>query len=171
MKLLDTVLGIGGSADFFVSIKEKECEETQDSDFSLRSGTSYEEIPTYGTNDSSYALIQLYSTITTAPSKLLDFFNMTSNKTEVIPDELKSCPLETIEQRYPTNEWLHIYTDNSYLPKTNATYYDGEHLAVYNAITSCWPPPTTITPATVVFIDTQAEILALSSITPNDCLN
>ncbi|GFS55910.1 uncharacterized protein TNCV_2924791 [Trichonephila clavipes] len=53
------------------------------------------------------------------PSKRLDLTNMTSNKADAIPDELKSRALETIEQRYPEIEWLHIYTDGSYLPETN----------------------------------------------------
>ncbi|GFS96318.1 reverse transcriptase [Trichonephila clavipes] len=102
------------------------------------------------------ALIQFYSTVTTTlPSKRLKLTNMTSNKADVIPEELKSCPLETIEERYPLNEWLHIYTDGSYLPETNgagagwfcrlfegslaveknATNYDGEVLAVCEATT------------------------------------
>ncbi|GFS93308.1 uncharacterized protein TNCV_2697671 [Trichonephila clavipes] len=66
------------------------------------------------------APIQFYSTVATAlPSKRLNLTNMTSNKADAIPEELKSCALETIEERSPENEWLHIYTDGSYLPETN----------------------------------------------------
>ncbi|GFW53305.1 uncharacterized protein TNCV_4075261 [Trichonephila clavipes] len=62
-------------------------------------------------------LIQFYSTVATAlPSKRLNLSNMSSNKADAIPEELKSCALETIEKRHPANEWLHIYTDGSYLP-------------------------------------------------------
>ncbi|GFT81190.1 reverse transcriptase [Trichonephila clavipes] len=62
------------------------------------------------------ATIQFYSTVATAlPSKRLNLINMTSNKAAAIPNELKSCALETTEQRYPANEWLHTYTDGSYL--------------------------------------------------------
>ncbi|GFU10973.1 reverse transcriptase [Trichonephila clavipes] len=43
---------------------------------------------------------------------------MASNKADVSANELNSCAFETIEQRYPVNEWLHIYTDGSYLPET-----------------------------------------------------
>ncbi|GFT84988.1 reverse transcriptase [Trichonephila clavipes] len=44
---------------------------------------------------------------------------MTSNKADAIPEKLKSCTLETIEERYPANEWVNIYTGVSYLPETN----------------------------------------------------
>ncbi|GFU10256.1 hypothetical protein TNCV_4588261 [Trichonephila clavipes] len=53
---------------------------------------------------------------TALPSKRLNLSNMSSNKADAIPEELKSCALETIEKRHPANEWLHIYTDGSYLP-------------------------------------------------------
>ncbi|GFT43681.1 reverse transcriptase [Trichonephila clavipes] len=97
------------------------------------------------------APIQLYSTVTTAlPSKRLNLTNMPSNQVDAIPEELKSCVLETIEQRYPANKWLHIYNDGSYPPESNgagagwfcrlfeaslavrknATEYDGNVLAV-----------------------------------------
>ncbi|GFU18691.1 reverse transcriptase [Trichonephila clavipes] len=53
------------------------------------------------------APIQFYFTVATAlPSKRLNLTNMKSNKADVIPEELKSCALETIEERYPANEWL-----------------------------------------------------------------
>ncbi|PRD36466.1 UNVERIFIED_CONTAM: hypothetical protein NCL1_08621 [Trichonephila clavipes] len=59
------------------------------------------------------APIQFYSTVATAlPTKRLNLTNMTSNKADAIPEELKPCTLETIEQRYPANEWFHIYTDD-----------------------------------------------------------
>ncbi|GFT23410.1 uncharacterized protein TNCV_2016721 [Trichonephila clavipes] len=94
--------------------------ETQDSNFSFTCGTSYEEVLNSATNDSPCVPIQFYSTVAiTFPSKRLNLINMTSNKVDVIPDELKSCELETIEQRYATNEKLHIYTDGSYLPEAN----------------------------------------------------
>ncbi|GFY15419.1 reverse transcriptase [Trichonephila clavipes] len=44
---------------------------------------------------------------------------MTSNEADAIPEELKSCALETIEERYPANEWLHFYIDGSYLLETS----------------------------------------------------
>ncbi|GFW29697.1 reverse transcriptase [Trichonephila clavipes] len=115
---------------------------------------------------------------------------MTSNKADAIPEKLKSCALETIEERYPANEWLHIYTESSYLPERNgagagwfcrlfdgslavvrnATNCDGEVLTVCEATThllSAGLAPTKV----VFFIDSQAAILALSSNTPTDCIN
>ncbi|PRD27498.1 UNVERIFIED_CONTAM: tgo [Trichonephila clavipes] len=41
------------------------------------------------------------------------------SQVDAIPAELKSSTLETIKERYPANEWLHIYTDGSYLPETS----------------------------------------------------
>ncbi|GFU69626.1 uncharacterized protein TNCV_2503461 [Trichonephila clavipes] len=100
------------------------------------------------------APIQFYSTVATAlPSKRLNLTNLTSNKADAIPEEFKSCALEMIEERYPANEWIHIYTNGSYLLETNgvgvgwfcrlfegslavgknATNYDGEVLAVCEA--------------------------------------
>ncbi|GFT42186.1 uncharacterized protein TNCV_1008611 [Trichonephila clavipes] len=53
------------------------------------------------------ASTQFYSTVTTTlPSKQLNLINITSNKADAIPDELKSYTLERIEQRYPANEIL-----------------------------------------------------------------
>ncbi|GFS51971.1 reverse transcriptase [Trichonephila clavipes] len=116
--------------------------------------------------------------------------NLTSNKAEAIPDELKYCTLEPIEQRSLANEWLHIYTDGSYLPKNkriqsgmvlpavwglighdnkNATNYDGEASAVCEATTQLLAAD--LVPTKVIFIDFQAAISALNSNTPTDCLN
>ncbi|GFW51382.1 reverse transcriptase [Trichonephila clavipes] len=86
--------------------------------------------------------------------KLLDLINFTSNKAGSIPDELKSCALETIEQRYLVNKWLHIkLTGHTYqtngagsgwlcrpledsLPvEINATNYNGEVSAVRETTT------------------------------------
>ncbi|GFT82284.1 uncharacterized protein TNCV_4650901 [Trichonephila clavipes] len=54
------------------------------------------------------APIQFYSTVATAlPSKRFNLTNVTSNKADAIPEELKSCALETIEERYPANESQH----------------------------------------------------------------
>ncbi|GFW62867.1 reverse transcriptase [Trichonephila clavipes] len=101
--------------------------------------------------------IHFYSTVTTAlPSKRLNLTNMTANKANAIPEELISCTLKTIEERYPANEWLHIYTDAWLLPfknqysrceivlsavrglighgKENTTNCDGDVLAVYETI-------------------------------------
>ncbi|GFY26147.1 hypothetical protein TNCV_354631 [Trichonephila clavipes] len=80
--------------------------ETQDWDFSaFPLGTCYEETPTSATNETRHALIQFYSTVATAPpSKWINLTNMTSNKADAIPEELKSCVLKTIEQRYSANE-------------------------------------------------------------------
>ncbi|GFW52781.1 reverse transcriptase [Trichonephila clavipes] len=115
---------------------------------------------------------------------------MTSNKADAIPKELKSCALETIEQRYTAKEGLHIYTDGSYLPESNgastgwfcrlfevslamgkkATNYEGEVLAVCEVTMQLLS--AVLAPAKVVFfIDFQAVFLALSSNTPTDCLN
>ncbi|GFX99750.1 reverse transcriptase [Trichonephila clavipes] len=67
-----------------------------------------------------HAPIQFYSTVATVfPSKRLNLTNMTSNKADATSEELNSCTLETVEERYPVNEWLHIYTDGSYLPEAN----------------------------------------------------
>ncbi|GFT75446.1 uncharacterized protein TNCV_3394321 [Trichonephila clavipes] len=65
------------------------------------------------------APIPFYSAVTTAgPSKPRSIINMISNKADIIPEVLKYFTLETIEQIYPANEWLHIYTDDTYLPGT-----------------------------------------------------
>ncbi|GFX84887.1 uncharacterized protein TNCV_4997191 [Trichonephila clavipes] len=70
--------------------------------------------------ESQKSRLQFYSTVATAlPSKRFNLTNLTSNKADAIPEELKSCALETIKERYPANKWLHIYTDSSYLPETN----------------------------------------------------
>ncbi|GFS90041.1 hypothetical protein TNCV_507461 [Trichonephila clavipes] len=73
--------------------------ELQDSDFAFACGTLYEEIPTTTTDDSPcpYTVL-LYSHNRPLPSKRLDLINLTSNKAETIPDELKSSALETIKQ-------------------------------------------------------------------------
>ncbi|PRD30466.1 UNVERIFIED_CONTAM: hypothetical protein NCL1_26341 [Trichonephila clavipes] len=157
-------------------------------------GTSYEETPTSATNDSPCSRRKgssgcVYSTVPTAfPFKRLNLTNLTSNKADAIP-ELKSWALETIEERYPANEWLHFCIDGSYLPETNragtgwfcklfegslamgknATNYDAEVLAVCEATTHLLS--ACLAPAKVVFIDSHAAIIALSSNTPTDCLN
>lgn len=136
------------------------------------------------------ASIQCYSTVALAlPLIRLDLINLASNRAEAIPDELKSCALETIELRYPANEWLHIYTDGSYLPETNgagagwfcrlfedslavgqnATNFDSEVSAVHEAMTQLLA--ISLAPAKVVFlIDSQSAISAPSNNTPTDCL-
>ncbi|GFW15903.1 reverse transcriptase [Trichonephila clavipes] len=88
---------------------------------------------------------------------------MQSNKADVIPEELKSYALERIEESYPENQGLHIYTDSSYLPETNGAgagwfyrLFEGS-LAVRKKATD--------------YDDSQAAILALSSNTPTDFLN
>ncbi|GFU68139.1 reverse transcriptase [Trichonephila clavipes] len=95
-----------------------------------------------------------------------------------------------IEERYPANEWLHIYTDGSYLPETNgagtcwfcrlfegslsmgknATNYDGDVLAVCEATIHLLSACLDATKV-VFFMSSQAVILALSSNTPTDFLN
>ncbi|GFX50923.1 reverse transcriptase [Trichonephila clavipes] len=66
------------------------------------------------------APVQFYPTVsTTIPSKRLNLSSMASNKVDAIPEELKYCALETIEESYSENEWLHTNTDGSYLPETN----------------------------------------------------
>lgn len=136
------------------------------------------------------APLQCYNTVAIAlPTYRLDLINLTANKSDAIPDELKACALDTIEQRYPPNEWLHIYTDGSYLPETNgagagwfcrlfedslavgkyATNYDGEVAAVHEATSHLLTAG--LAPAKAVFlIDSQAAILSLSNNIPSDCL-
>ncbi|GFV20520.1 reverse transcriptase [Trichonephila clavipes] len=115
---------------------------------------------------------------------------MTSNKADAILEELKTCALEMIEEIYLANEWLHIYTDGSYLLETNgadagwfcrlfegslcmgknATNYNGEVLVVCEARTHLLS--VGIAPAKIVFfIDSQAAILALKSNTSIDYVN
>ncbi|GFS67902.1 reverse transcriptase [Trichonephila clavipes] len=135
--------------------------------------------------------IQLYSTVATAlPSKRLNLTNKISNKADAIPEELKSSALEMIQQRYPVNDWLHIYTDGSYLSETNrvgvgwfcrllegslakgknTTNYNGEVSAVCEATTQLLAAGLA-TAKVVFFIDSQAAILDLSSNIATDCLN
>ncbi|GFV73250.1 hypothetical protein TNCV_317701 [Trichonephila clavipes] len=58
-------------------------------------------IPTSPSNDSPCSYTVLLH-ILDCPHSRPNY--MTSNKAEAIPDELKSCALETIEQKYPANE-------------------------------------------------------------------
>ncbi|GFV24802.1 hypothetical protein TNCV_882701 [Trichonephila clavipes] len=77
--------------------------ETQDSDFSsFTCGTSYEEAATSATNDSPCSYIVLLHS-RYCPSIQTAQPNLTLNKADAIPEELKSCALETIEERYPAN--------------------------------------------------------------------
>ncbi|GFT53942.1 reverse transcriptase [Trichonephila clavipes] len=130
------------------------------------------------------APIQYYSTaVPSFPCKWLDLFNLTSNKPEVFPDVLKSSTLETIELRYPANEWLLVYIDGSFKPEVpvplwfcrlfedllavgkNAPSCDGEVSAVCEVTTQL------LAPAKVVFlIDSHATISVLSSNISTDCL-
>ncbi|GFU25037.1 reverse transcriptase [Trichonephila clavipes] len=116
---------------------------------------------------------------TAFPSKGLNIINFTSKKAGAIPDELTSCVLETIEQKYSANEWLHICTDDSYLPVTNGpgmgwfgwldSWDVGRNTMNYNGDVSTICEATTqllsagLAPAKVVFIDSQCAILALIS--------
>lgn len=138
--------------------------------------------------NSSRAPLQHFTTVVSAlPSTQLDLIGLTSSKSDTIPDELKSSALETIHTRYPTFEWLHIYTDGSCLSGgagagwfchlfegtvavgKNATNFDGEVCAIHEASSQLLA--TDLAPARVVFlIDSQAAILALGSNAPTDCL-
>ena len=80
--------------------------------------------------------------------------NETFNKKSSTPQEAKVFALETIHSRYPTQEWIHIYTDGSLLDHekgagaggtcqffsfyrqvgANTTNYDGEIEAIYTAL-------------------------------------
>ncbi|GFS77103.1 reverse transcriptase [Trichonephila clavipes] len=81
-----------------------------------------------------------------------------------------------IEQRYPANEWLHIYYDGSYLPEANgvgtgwfcwlfegslavgknAINYKGEMLSVFEATTQL--VADSLAPAKAVFFtDSQVQ--------------
>ncbi|GFV69196.1 reverse transcriptase [Trichonephila clavipes] len=135
--------------------------------------------------------LQFYSAIATAlPSKRLNLNNLTSNKADALPEELKSCALKTIKQRYSVNEWLHIYTHGSYQPEKNGAgtggfcwlfegsfaveknivTYDCEVLSVCEATAQLLAAG--LAPAKVVlYIDSQAAILALSSDIQTDCFN
>ncbi|KMQ82368.1 reverse transcriptase [Lasius niger] len=135
------------------------------------------------------APIQCYNTVAPAlPTYRLDLINLASCKSEAIPEELKACSLDTIEQRYPRNEWLHIYTDGSYLPESNgagagwfcrlfegslavgkyATNFDGEVSAVHEASNQLLTAG--LAPSKVVFlVDSQAAIVSLSNNNPTNC--
>ena len=123
------------------------------------------------------------------PGKRLDLLHMHSSKSGTSPLELKSHALETIHTLYPSNEWLHVYTDGSYLPETKgagagwhcslfencsavgkyASNYDGEVTAILEAANQL--QGLNLPPGRVVFlIDSQAAITALSSNAPTDCL-
>ncbi|GFV47280.1 reverse transcriptase [Trichonephila clavipes] len=140
----------------------------------------------------AYESLDAYSTVAPVlPYKRLDLMNLTSNKAEDFPGELKSCTFETIELRYPANEGLHIYTDSSYLLETNdswhemvlwwlfedslavgkdATNYDGEVSVVCQATAQLLAAG--LDPVRVVFlIDSQNAVLALRSNTSTDCLH
>ncbi|GFX45019.1 hypothetical protein TNCV_3430681 [Trichonephila clavipes] len=70
----------------------------------IRYGTSYEETPTSTANDSPCFYTVLLHSSSALPSKRSNETNMTSNKADAIPDELRYCAMETIEQSYPANE-------------------------------------------------------------------
>ncbi|GFW30238.1 reverse transcriptase [Trichonephila clavipes] len=126
----------------------------------LACGTSYEETPTSSNNDSpcSYTVLLRATALT---SKQIDLTNMTSNKADDIPEELKSCTLKTIEERYPANEWHHIYTDCSYLPETNQPARDDSvgHLSAH----WLWKrtPPTTMFQTKIVELPSYGWTAAL----------
>ncbi|GFV98064.1 reverse transcriptase [Trichonephila clavipes] len=111
-----------------------------------------------------HAFIQFYSAVATAlPSKRRNLTNMTSNKADAIPEELKSCALETIEERYPANDWLHIYTDSSYLPEANGAGADW-FCRLFEVSLDVGKNATN-------YDDSQAATLASSSNKPTDSLN
>ncbi|GFV15123.1 hypothetical protein TNCV_3444081 [Trichonephila clavipes] len=90
--------------------------------------------------------VQFCSTVATVfPSKWLNLTNMTSNKADAIPEELKSCALKRIEKRYPEQISCSISTLTAHTcQKQTKLARDGS----IGCLRAQWPwertPPTTM---------------------------
>lgn len=123
------------------------------------------------------------------PTSRLDLPHLNRPKNECNPFELRSSAMEAIHTLYPSTEWLHVYTDGSYIPELNGTgagwhceffedfrgvgrhagNFDGEICAVHEAA-DCLLSSAAAIGQVVFLIDSQAAISALSSNTPSDSL-
>lgn len=102
---------------------------------------------------------------------------------------LRKSALQTIHNRFPENEWLHVYTDGSSMPTTGNTgagvfsrvfeghtavgaplsCYDGEVAAVVMAVEHLLQIPNPSLRRVVFLVDSQAAILALARNSDTDC--
>ncbi|GFQ92632.1 putative rna-directed dna polymerase from transposon bs [Trichonephila clavata] len=106
------------------------------------------------------------------------------NKISCINTELRRAALATIGERFPESHWLHVYTDgsdaganhkagagvySSYFSLSravgaNCTNYNGEAAVVHMALTEVGKREGR---NIAIFIDSQAAILAVSSVLPS----
>lgn len=120
------------------------------------------------------------------PSKFLSLAHHASPKSQSLDIELRQATLMTINERFPEDSWLHVYTDGSSNPvsgETGAGYYsklfqgavavglhssnfDGEVMAIREAALQVIKLP----PQQVVFlVDSQSAIIAVCSNKSTDC--
>lgn len=111
-------------------------------------------------------------------------------KSETSPLILKQMSLEIIQLKYPTPEWMHVFTDGSSLPNdggtgagavcplfsfyrklnTNSTNFDGEILAIFLSLQNLLYHIQKFTKV-VILCDSKAAILAITQDTSPKSLN
>ncbi|KAF6216481.1 hypothetical protein GE061_000823 [Apolygus lucorum] len=105
------------------------------------------------------------------------------SKSSALPAELRAAAIQTVQERYPPSEWLHVYTDGSADGAVKnggagnysaifeisepvglrASNFDGEIVAVQLAVREVERQRL----ERVIFVDSQAAILALGTLRPS----
>ncbi|GFS50951.1 uncharacterized protein LOC103524116 [Trichonephila clavipes] len=117
-----------------------------------------------------------YKVINDVPFELLSFANpldyatldirlhlvLNVRKRDLSPTALHAIALETINTRFPPEEWLHIYTDGSLLD-----FAQGAGIGVFSHLFSFYLHAD---PLTTHFDDSTSALQALSNYNENNCL-
>ncbi|GFT16909.1 uncharacterized protein LOC103524116 [Trichonephila clavipes] len=117
-----------------------------------------------------------YKVINDVPFELLSFANplnyaildirldlvLNVRKRDLSPTDLHAIALETINTRFPPEEWLHIYTDGSLLD-----FAQGAGFGVFSHLFSFYLHAG---PLTTHFDDSTSALQALSNYNENNCL-
>ncbi|GFV67737.1 uncharacterized protein LOC103524116 [Trichonephila clavipes] len=117
-----------------------------------------------------------YKVINDVPFELLSFANpldyaildirldlvLNVRKRDLSPTALHAIALETINTRFPPEEWLHIYTDGSLLD-----FAQGAGIGVFSHLFSFYLHAG---PLTTHFDDSTSALQALSNYNENNCL-
>ncbi|GFV35192.1 uncharacterized protein LOC103524116 [Trichonephila clavipes] len=117
-----------------------------------------------------------YKVINDVPFELLSFANpldyatldirldlvLNVRKRDLSPSALHAIALETINTRFPPEEWLHIYTDGSLLD-----FAQGAGIGVFSHLFSFYLHAG---PLTTHFDDSTSALQALSNYNENNCL-
>ncbi|GFX60860.1 uncharacterized protein LOC103524116 [Trichonephila clavipes] len=117
-----------------------------------------------------------YKVINDVPFELLSFANpldyaildirldlvLNVRKCDLSPTALHAIALETINTRFPPEEWLHIYTDGSLLD-----FAQGAGIGVFSHLFSFYLHAG---PLTTHFDDSTSALQALSNYNENNCL-